>query len=138
MQKKLSIEQIKKILQKEPPKKSTRAPPNYEDKYPQGMKNFIQSWIKLGWHKQIQDQCAPTGKLFKNNTDMRFVYYYHLIDKFLETKFQKQDMFQKVRDLPDYDRFLAIDCLGCYLGMNPHNGNIHLLQIVKKFKDLQS
>ena len=138
MQKKLSKEQISKIMAYQPSKKSTRAPPDYEDKYPEGMKNFCKQWINTGWYKQIQEMCRPGNKLFRENTDMRYIYYYHLIDRFLETNFQNKELFSKVRDLPDYDRFLAIDCLGCYLGMNPHNGNIHLLQIVKKFKDLQS
>lgn len=120
------------------PKKSTRAPPNYEDKYPDGMKAFCRQWVDKGWYLGIIDMCRPGQKLFRPNTDMRFIYYYHLINTFLETEFEDKTEFSKVRDLPDYDRFLAIDCLGCQLNMSPHNGNVHLLQVVKKFKDLQS
>jgi len=125
------------IFNPPPKKKSTRAPPNYEDKYPEGMKKFIHQWLGKKWHREIEDMCRPGKKLWRENCDMRYIYYYHLINTFLNTEFQDQSIYKRVRDLPIEERFLAVDCLGCYLGLNPHNGNIHLLQILKKYKDLQ-
>lgn len=125
----------RKIFSVEKKKSSTRAPIDYESKYPDGMKNFVKQWISKGWHTEIQNMCGPGKELYKENVDMRYVYYYNLIKKFLNTEFQDQTIYKSVKDLPEEEAYLAIDCLGCYLGMNPHNGNIHLLQIVKKFKD---
>lgn len=136
----MNKEQQRKLLQSLQPQKnkpSSRAPPDYESKYPDGMKNFVNIWLKQGIQGEIQRMCGPNKKLWQENSDMRFIYYYHLIKTFLNTEFQEQSIYKKVKDLPKEDRYLAIDCLGCYLGMNPHNGNVHLLQVVKKFKDLQ-
>ena len=136
---KLTKSQLKYLQENyiKPPKKSTRAPLNYEDKYPEGMKNFVKQWISLEWRGEIQDKCSFGGELYRENVDMRYIYFFYLIKRFLNTQFKDKSIFKSVSDLPHYDRYLAIDCLGCYLGMSPHNGNIHLLQIVAKYKELQ-
>lgn len=133
----MNKQQLKALITHEPTKRSTRARPNYDDKYPEGLKSFVGQWLDQGLHLRIQEMCGPGKKLWRDNCDMRFVYYYNLVNTFLNARFEDQTMYTKVRDLPEEDRFLAVDCLGCFLGMNPHNGNIHLLEIVKRFKDLQ-
>lgn len=110
----------------------------YEDQYPEGMKNFVNLWLETDIHLRIQKECGPKGIYYQPDSDMRLVYYYYLVNKFLNTEFQDQSIYKKVRDLPREDRYLAIDCLSYFLGMNPHNGNYHLLQIVKKFRELQN
>lgn len=114
---------------------------DYDSKFPQGMKQFVSLWLDTDIHQTIQNKCRPQGILYNPNSDMRIIYYYHLINTFLNTKFKEihpeYDEYKDIRSLPKESRYLAIDCLSWSLGMNPHNGNIHLLQIVKKFKDLQ-
>lgn len=105
----------------------------YEDRYPKGMKNFVRKWLDTNTHWTIQEQCGPQGSLYRENRDMRMIYYTTLINTFVDTCFEDQSRYKSVRDLPITDRVLVVDCLSWSLGMNPHNGNIYLLQIVDKF-----
>ena len=109
---------------------------HYNKKYPEGLKNFVHIWVQSGIQQKIQQQAQDSRSRYPKNTDMRIIYYYNLIDKFLNTEFQDQKIYNRVNDLPQEDQLLAIDCLSWYLGMNPHNGNYHLLQIVKKYPEL--
>lgn len=105
----------------------------YEDRYPEGMKNFVRKWLDTNTHWKIQMECGPQGGLYKPEADMRMVYYTTLINTFVDTCFEDQSKYKRVRDLPLADRVLVVDCLSWTLGMNPHNGNIYLLQIVDKY-----
>ncbi len=106
--------------------------PDYGKKYPKGMINFINIWIE-SYRQNIENNCSKGGKYYNENKDMRIVYYIYLIINLLNTQFEDKSIYKHVNDLPIYDKYLIIDCLGFNLGMNPHNGNVHLLQIVKKY-----
>jgi len=109
----------------------------YHLRFPDGMMNFIDKFLSTDPHLKIQDMCSIGGQLYKEHIDMRITYYRNLILTLLNTSFQDQTVYKTVRDLPLEDRLLLIDCLSYNLGMNPHNGNIHLLEIYERFPDLR-
>ena len=101
----------------------------YKDKFPDGLMRYCILFIndnKTIIQLQLEAQINP-------EIDMRYKYYQLLINKFLDTPFKDQSIYKSIRYMPLKEQILAVECLGHSLGMNPHNGNVHLLQIIEKF-----
>ena len=101
--------------------------------FPEGLNNFVNSYLDDGVYKRIMKECSTGGKYYDKRYDMRIRYYQYLILHFLNTQFEDQTIYKRVKDMPKEDQRMAVDCLSYHLGMNPRNGNIYLEQIVNKF-----
>lgn len=121
--------------------KSTRVEANYADKYPEGMKRFVCKYLDHEKWLVFQKECSPGGIYYKENVNMLYTYFQLLIHDFMNTKFKwekKKDLgnatYERVKDLPKDELLKTIDCLGYFLGLNPHNGSEHLLNVLEMFK----
>ena len=98
-----------------------------------GLISFIHKFLDTGIREKIEKQCSIGGQLYDKKYDMRYRYYWGLINALLNTEFKDQSEYKKVDDLPQDQKIKALDALGRLLGMNPHNGNEYLVNVYNKF-----
>lgn len=110
---------------------STRAPDDYESKFPQGMRDFVHQWLRSGLREEIEKQHHRGGKYFVEGQYMFVHYLIRLANAFLNQEFRQPCEFKRVKDAPDPE--LAVDCLGWALGLSPHNGTIFYPYLVKRY-----
>lgn len=114
-------------------KSSTRAPPDYEERFPPGMRAFVQEWLKTGVREAIEKEHHRGGKYFREGQYMFVHYLIRLGNAFLNQEFQQPCEFRRVKDAPDPE--LALSCLGCALGLSPHNGTIFYAYLLRLYRD---
>lgn len=97
------------------------------------MLKFVGLYLDAEPQLRLQKECSAGGKYYDENSNMLHVYFILLIRDFVNTEFQDQTHYKKVKDLPDADVLSAIECLGYLLGMNKHNGNEHPLNMIEQY-----
>lgn len=101
--------------------------------FPKGMLKFVSLYLDAEPQLKIQKECSVGGKYYNENSNMFHVYFILLLRDFINTEFQDQTYYKKVKDLPEGEILSAIECLGYLLGMNKHNGNEHPLNMIQQY-----